>query len=150
MSTLAENRQARFDYHILETLEAGLKLTGPEVKSVKNGSINLKGSFVTFHNNFALLTNAHISPYKFAGPQPSYEPTRGRILLLRKKELDYLRGKGLEKGLTIIPLKVYTKQHLIKIELGVGRGKKQYNKKETIKNRDIDRDLRRTLKTRTF
>jgi SsrA-binding protein len=150
MPNLAENRQARYDYHIIETIEAGLKLTGPEVKSTKNGSINLKGSFVTFHNNFAFLTNAHIAPYKFAGEQPDYEPTRGRILLLKKKELAYLRGKALEKGLTVIPLKVYTKQHLIKIELGVGRGKKQFNKKETIKERDINRDTKQALKNRTF
>lgn len=147
MPILAENRQARHEYDILEILEAGLRLTGPEVKSVKNGSLNLKGSFVTFHNNFALLTNAHISPYKFAGEQPGYDPTRGRILLLHRKQLNYLRGKALEKGLTIIPLKVYTKEHLIKVELAVGRGKKQYNKKETIKERDISRDIKTYLKT---
>jgi SsrA-binding protein len=147
MPTLAENRQARYDYEILETLEAGLKLTGPEVKSAKKGSLNLKGSFVTFHNNFALLTNAHIAPYKFAGEQPGYEPTQSRILLLHKKQLAYLRGKALEKGLTVIPLKVYTSEHLVKVELGVGRGKKQFNKKDSIKERDIYRDAKRTLKT---
>ena len=143
MPNLAENRQARFDYEILEKLTAGIVLTGQEVKAAKQGSINLKGSFVTFSGNNAQLTNAHISKYKAAGPLPDYDPTRSRRLLLKKREIQYLREKSLEKGLTIIPLRVYTSNHLIKVEIALGRGKHLYDKRATIKKRDVEREMRR-------
>ncbi len=143
MPNLADNKQARFNYDILETHEAGLVLTGPEVKSVKAGQISIKESYVTFHNGAAVLTNAHISLYKAAGPQPDYEPTRGRRLLLKAKEISYLRSKALEKGLTIVPLSVYTKKRFVKVQIAVGRGRHQYDKREVLKKRDIDRELKK-------
>lgn len=144
--SLTENKKAFFDYEILEKLEAGLVLTGPEVKSAKAGHMNLRGSFVTFHGSDALLTNAHISAYQPAGPNPDYDPTHSRRLLLKKKEIDYLRAKSQEKGLTIVPLKVYTKNRFVKVEVGVARGKKQFDKRESIKKRDSAKEVKRTLK----
>ncbi len=144
--SLAENKKALFDYEILEKLEAGLKLTGQEVKSAKMGQINLKGSFVTFHNNEAYVTNMHINKYKAAGPLPDYDPTHSRQLLIRKKQIAYLQAKSQEKGLTILPLSVYTKGRLIKIEVAIARGKKLYDKRESIKNRELKRELDRARK----
>ena len=146
MPQLADNKKAFFDYNILEKYEAGLVLLGHEVKSAKAGQISLKGAFITFHNNKAFLTNATISKYKQAGKLDDYEPTRSREILLRKKELRYLQGKFAEKGLTIVPLTVYTKNRLVKIEIAVASGKHTFDKRETIKNRDIDRDIKRSLK----
>jgi SsrA-binding protein len=143
MTNLAENKKAFFDYEILEKFEAGLKLTGQETKSAKMGQINLKGSYVTFHNGKAYVLNMHINKYKPAGPLPDYDPTHTRQLLLHKKEIAYLQGKFMEKGLTIVPLRVYTKQRLIKIEVAVARGKKTYDKRETIKKRELKRELDR-------
>ncbi len=144
--SLAENKKAFFDYEILEKLEAGLKLTGQEVKSAKAGQINLKGTFVTFHNGGAYVTNMHINKYKAAGPMPDYDPTHSRQLLIRKKQIAYLQAKSHEKGLTIMPLSVYTKGRLIKIEIAVARGKKLYDKRESIKNRELKRELDRARK----
>lgn len=144
--SLAENKKAFFDYEILEKLEAGLKLTGQEVKSAKAGQINLKGAFVTFHNGEAYVTNMHINKYKAAGPMPDYDPTHSRQLLIRKKQIAYLQAKSHEKGLTIMPLSVYTKGRLIKIEIAVARGKKLYDKRESIKNRELKRELDRARK----
>jgi SsrA-binding protein len=146
MPNLADNKKAHFNYEILEKLEAGLALTGPEVKSAKAGHISLKDAFVTFHNTDAFLTNAHIAQYKQAGPQTTYDPTQSRRLLLHRKEIEYLRTKALEKGLTIIPLSVYTKHRLIKVELAVAKGKHTYDKRETLKKRDVDRETKRTIK----
>jgi SsrA-binding protein len=146
MSTFAENRKIRFDYEILETLQAGIVLSGQEVKSVRAGHLSLTGTFVTFHGDTALLTNAHISPYKYAGVLPDYEPTRSRRLLLKKREITYLRGKTQEQGLTIVPLQVYSKDRLIKVEIAVARGKKLFDKRESIKKRDVEREIRRAQK----
>jgi SsrA-binding protein len=143
---LAENKKAMFDCEILEKYEAGLALTGQEVKSAKSGQINLKGSYVTFHNGKAYVLNMHINKYKPAGPLPNYDPTRSRQLLLRKKEIAYLQEKSMEKGLTIMPLRVYTKQRLIKMEIGIGRGRKTYDKREVIKKRDVKREIARAKK----
>ena len=148
MTTLTENKKAHFDYEILETLTAGISLTGQEVKSIQKGHLSLKGAFVTFHGRGALLTNAHISPYPEAGPLPEYEPTRSRTLLLHKREINYLRAKSEERGLTIVPLKVYSNNRLIKVEIAVARGKHLYDKKEVLKNKDVQREIRRTLKDR--
>lgn len=143
MTTLSENRRARFDYDILDTYEAGLALFGHEVKSVKAGQMSLSGAFVTFHRGEAYLTNAHISPYRHAGPLPDYNPTRSRRLLLHAKELRSLTGQAQDKGLTIVPLRVYTKGRYVKVAVALARGRKQYDKREAIKRRDVAREIRK-------
>ena len=148
MSVIASNDRAKFDYEILDTYEAGLVLTGQEVKSAKTGHMKLRGSHVTFHNNEAFLLNAHIAKYPKAGPIPGYDPEQSRKLLLRKPELAKLRGKLEEKGLTIIPLRAYIKNGRIKIEIGIGRGRKEFEKREVIKKRDLDRQIRSAMKIR--
>jgi len=145
MPTYAVNKKARFDYEILETFEAGLVLTGPEVKAVRGKQIKLSGSFVTFHDEVAYLLNTHISKYKYSTLK-DYEPERSRKIVLNKKQIAYLTGKMQEKGLTIVPLSVYTKGRKIKVEIGIGRGKKQYDKKRVLKERQEERDMRRALK----
>ena len=144
---LAENKKALFDYEILEKFEAGLVLTGYETKAIKNGNMSLKGAYVVFQNTTPYLINAHIGLYKPAGKIPDYDPERSRKLLLKKSEMRYLRGKFEEKGLTIVPLKVYTKNRFIKVEIGIGRGKKLFDKRETIKKRDTKKEIQRTLKS---
>ena len=143
MPVLATNKKAHFDYEILQTFEAGLQLTGQEVKSAKKGSAKLKGSYVVITGDEAFLLNMHIPKYAKAGSIPNYDPYRSRKLLLKRKELDLLIGKKNEKGLTLIPTKLYTKYGKIKLEFGIGRGKKKYEKKETIKKRDLDREIKR-------
>ncbi|OGH85960.1 MAG: SsrA-binding protein [Candidatus Magasanikbacteria bacterium RIFOXYC12_FULL_33_11] len=145
MATYAVNKKAKFDYEILETMEAGLVLTGPEVKSVRAKQLKLLGSFVTFHNDEAYLLNTHISKYKYASLK-DYEPERSRKILLNRKQIAYLTGKLQEKGLTIVPLAVYTKGRKIKVEIGIGRGKKQFDKKRVLKEREEKRDMKRALK----
>jgi SsrA-binding protein len=147
MTTQAENKKAHFNYTILESLEAGLVLSGAEVKSIKLGHLSIRESFVTFQGHDAFLTNTHITPYPHARLPADYDPTQPRKLLLHKKEIDYLRGKSQQKGLTIVPLKVYTKNQLIKVQIAVAQGKHTYNKKETLKKRDLEREHKRTLKT---
>ncbi len=152
MPVLAVNKRANFDYEIQETYEAGLVLLGHEVKSVKTGHVSLKGSYVTLKKNSgkslpeAYLTNAHIPLYKHAAKNLSYEPTRPRKLLLKKKEIAYLIGKKDEQGLTLVPLKIYTKRSFIKLEFGVGKGRKKFDKREVIKKRELDRNLRTLTK----
>lgn len=147
--SIAVNKRALFDYEILEKFEAGIVLTGAEVKSVKNGHIGLKGSYVTFKNSEAYLLNAHISPYQKSGKIAGYNPTKTRKLLLNKSELKRLSGKLSEKGLTVAPLKVYTTTRgRIKIEIGLCRGKKRFEKREIIKKREIEREMRSRLTSR--
>ncbi len=143
MSILATNKHANFDYDILETLQAGLVLTGAEVKSLRKGMVSLKEAVITIKNSELYLTNAHISPYPQASKFNPPDPTRARKLLLKKNEIARLIGLKSTQGLTIIPLKVYTKNHLIKLEIGVGRGRKKFDKRAVIKKREIDRELRR-------
>lgn len=145
MPTYALNKKARFDYEILEDLEVGLVLTGPEVKSIRGKHVKLTGSFVTIHDGQLCVTNMHISPYAYA-PNKNYDPTASRILLASKKEIAYLQGKLQEKGLTIVPLSLYTKGRHIKMKIGVARGKKNYDKKRVIKERELDREARRAIK----
>lgn len=145
---LAVNRQVRFDYEILEKLEAGLVLTGAEVKSAKAGQMSLKGAYIIFHNGSADLLNAHIAPYKQAGNIEGYDPTHTRRVLLHQKEIAYLQGKLEEKGLTIVPLRVYTKNRFVKVEIALAKGKQQFDKRESIKKRDNDREMKRMLKSR--
>ncbi|EKE25345.1 MAG: SsrA RNA (tmRNA)-binding protein [uncultured bacterium] len=146
MPTLAINKRAVFDYEILDKFEAGLMLSGAEVKSVKNGHLSLKGSFVTIHESELYLTNAHISPYPYANPKTSYDPTRSRKLLVRKAEIKSLIGKLQVKGLTLVPLRVYTKRRLVKLEFAVGRGKKAFDKRSDIAKREDKRKMERALK----
>lgn len=146
MADLIVNKSAHYGFTILKTFEAGLVLTGPEVKSMKKGRANLKGSFIIFRGEEAFLMHAHISRYAPAGPQPGYDPERPRKLLLTKKELRYLRGKAHEKGLTILPLRVYSKRSFLKLTIGVARGKSQHDKRESIKERELARTLHRVVK----
>jgi SsrA-binding protein len=141
MKIITTNKKAYHDFFILETFEAGIVLKGTEVKSVKQGKINLKDSYAKIKNGEIFLFNAHISHYKH-GNLFNHEPTRTRKLLLRKREIARIAGKVNEKGLTLVPLKVYLKKGLIKIELGLGKGKKTHDKREEIKRRDIEREIR--------
>lgn len=147
MAVLAKNKRASFDYEILEKWEAGLVLTGPEVKSSKAGQINLKGSYVSVIDEKPLLINCHIASYKPAkGAQKDYHPTRTRKLLLNKQEVKSLIGKAGQKGLTLLPLSIYTKKGFVKIEIGLGRGKKKKDKREALKKKAVDREIRRALR----
>ncbi len=150
MNTITINKKAYFDYEIIESFEAGIVLTGQEVKSIKTGHISLAGSYVIIQNNEAWLLGAHVPPYKMAGPLPGYEPTRSRKLLLKKQEMQALIGKTKQKGLTLIPLKVYTKRGKIKLEFGLARGKRKYEKREVIKKREADKKIREALKNKIF
>lgn len=147
IKVIAQNKRGYFDYEIIENVEAGIVLTGPEVKSIKAGHVNLKDSYGVVHDGELWLLNAHVSAYRFA-PDPSYDPERSRKLLLNKKELRSLVGRIETKGLTLIPLKIYLKGGLIKVELGLGRGRKRYDKRELIKKRDVEREIRQELKER--
>ena len=140
MKILATNKRARYDYEITETLVAGLVLAGHEVKSVKQGAISLKGSFVSFQGDEAYLTNAHITQYKHASGVTGYEPTQSRKLLLHRKELDRLLGEIKTAGKSAVPTAVGLERGLVKVEIGLGRGKKHYDKRQTIKKRDMLRD----------
>ncbi len=142
MPTLALNKHGLHDYSILDTFEAGIVLSGAETKSARGGHINLKGSFVTLKNNEVWLLNMHISPYAFSSKRIGYDPIRSRKLLLKRKEIAYLTGKLQEKGLTALPLKIYTLKQMIKVEIGIGRGKQQYEKRELLKKRAIEREMR--------
>ncbi len=142
---ITKNKKAYHDYEILEKLEAGIILSGPEVKSAKTGHINLKGSYVIISNEEAHLLNSHIAPYKFANLS-DYNPTRTRKLLLHNKEINHLIGKLQTKGISLVPLQVYIKNNLIKIEIGVARGKKKYDKREDIKKKEAKRKIQRALK----
>ena len=146
MPDLAVNKKALFDYDILDKYQAGLVLTGQEVKSARAGQFSLKSTFVTFMNGSPYLTNANIAKYKQAGPLPEYDPTHSRRLLLRKKEIRRLLEQSQEKGLTIVPLRVYTNNRFIKLEIALARGKRQYDKKEKLKQRDLDREIKRATK----
>ena len=148
MPTLAKNPRAKFDYKILETYEAGLVLSGHEVKAVKNGRMSLKGSYVGVKNEEAFLINALISPYQPKNTPDEYDPTRTRKLLLNKREIKSLIGKTGQKGLTLIPIRAYTKRNRIKLEFGLGLGKRKIDKREKIKKRETDRKIERAIRKR--
>ena len=147
---ITKNKNGLFNYETIEIYQAGIVLSGPEVKAVKNGQISLKGSYVTIDpKEEAWLIKAHISPYKPAlNAQKTYDPDQKRKLLLKKKEISSLLGKNKQKGLTIIPINVYTKRGLIKVDIALARGKTKVDKRETIKNREAKREIQRTLKRR--
>ncbi len=144
---VATNRKAYHDYHVEETHEAGIALTGTEIKSVRAGSVNLKDAYAVIKDGEAWLLNVHISPYEPASRQ-NVDPDRTRKLLLHRTEINRLMGRVQEKGLTIIPLRMYLKKNRAKIELALVRGKKQYDKREAISTRDSDREIQRALKER--
>jgi SsrA-binding protein len=146
MPKLADNRRALRDFEILDEFEAGLVLAGHEVKSVRNGLMKLTGSYVTIASGSARLINAHIGLYPKAGKVKDYDPVRTRQLLLHKKEIAKLASKLEQKGLTLVPISVYTKGSKIKMKFGLARGRKEFEKKEKKKQRDIDRDVMRDLK----
>ena len=143
---IINNRKARFNYEILETYEAGIELKGYEVKALKTGRGDITGAHVIVRGNEAWLVNANIPPYQQNNTPDDYEPTRTRRLLLKSKEIKILAGKIYKTGLTIVPLKVYNKNRLVKLELGLGRGKKKADKREAIKKREWSR-LRRNIET---
>ncbi|OGZ57830.1 MAG: SsrA-binding protein [Candidatus Spechtbacteria bacterium RIFCSPHIGHO2_02_FULL_43_15b] len=146
MPTIAKNKRAYFDYNILETIEAGIVLAGYEVKSVKLGHISLKGAFVTIKDNEAYLLNADISPYQPANMPKDYDSARSRKLLLNRREIAHLIGKSKIQGLTVLPLSMYTKKTKIKVEIAVAKGKKKYEKRETLKKKESDKEIRKTMK----
>lgn len=139
------NRKAKYDYQIFETIEAGIVLTGTEIKSIRDGKANLKDSYATIKNGEAIIINMHISHYD-KGNIFNHDETRTRKLLLHKKEILKLRDKIKLEGYTLIPIKLYFKNGKAKILLGVAKGKKDYDKRESIKQKDIERDIRARLK----
>jgi SsrA-binding protein len=146
MQELAVNRRAHFDYDIIRTYEAGMALFGFEVKAVKNGRVSLAGSYALIRGDEAWLINAVIPPYQPANAPANYDPARTRRLLLHRSEIKELTGGASARGLTIVPLKVYAVRNRVKILLGLGRRKKKGDKRETIKKRETDREIERTLK----
>ncbi|AKP68251.1 SsrA-binding protein SmpB [Companilactobacillus ginsenosidimutans] len=144
---VATNRKARHDYNILETYEAGIELTGTEIKSIRARKMNIKDGFVQARNGEMWLENVNIAIYD-QGNQFNHDPLRNRRLLLHKKEIRRIAGNTQEKGITVIPLKVYLKNGFAKVLIGVAEGKKQYDKRETIKKRDQEREIQRATKVR--
>ncbi len=143
MTVYAQNKKATFDYEILEKFEAGIELKGHEVKAIKAGKVSLTGSYVKVLGDEIFLLGALVSPYQPSNVPKGYEEQRDRKLLLSRKEIEYLIGKQKERGLTIVPIKLYNKGGKVKLEIGVARGKKKYDKREAIKKRDVERHLRR-------
>lgn len=142
----ALNKRARYDYDILETYEAGIELLGHEVKSIREGHMHLKGAFVTLRSGQLWLKNAYVAPYSRAGALPSYNPERIRRLLVHKRQIHHLSAKLTQKGLTLVPIKVYNSSNRIKLEFALVKGKKKHDKRQSIKERDVKRKLQRTLK----
>jgi len=141
------NRRARHEYHILETYEAGMILLGPEVKSIRNGQASLAEAHCIIRHERMLLIGCHINPYKPAALNNPNDPTRSRELLLNAKEIQRLMGKLNEKGLTIVPLKIYfNERNFIKLEIGLARGKKSHDKRHDLKEKDVKRNLQRQYK----
>lgn len=139
------NKKARFDFEILDTFEGGMHLTGAEVKSLRGGRMSLTGSYVKIIGSEIYLVNAHIYPYPYARPE-GYDPKRTRKLLLHKKEIFSIKTKLVSKRLTLVPLECYNLHGFFKLKIGLGQGKKEFEKREKIKRRDIDRDVQRVLR----
>jgi len=144
---ISKNRKAFHVYHILETYEAGIQLRGSEVKSIREGKVSLKQSYVLIRKGEAWLKGFHIARYSNTGFE-GHEPIRDRKLLLHKKEIQQINSKLAEKGLTVVPTKLYFKGGFIKLEIGLAKGKKLYDKRDTKKKRDVERDIARALKTK--
>jgi SsrA-binding protein len=148
MANYAENRKARFDYEILFKYETGIELLGTEVKSVRGGQMSLEGAFVIVRGGEAFLINSNIPPYQAKNAPKDYDSLRNRKLLLTKKEIAELAGSEKNKSLTIVPISVYNKNRKIKVGIALVKGKKKFDKRETLKKRDTDRELRREYKGR--
>ncbi len=148
IKTITINKKARHDYFIEDTFEAGLSLVGTEVKSLREGRANLKDSYARVRDGEVFLVSAHISPYPY-GTHKNHDPERERKLLLKKREIRRLYGKANEKGYTIVPLSLYFKNGKAKLELGLGKGKAKYDKREAIKRKDEKRDMERALKEKS-
>lgn len=148
MANYAENRKARFNYEILEKYEAGIELFGIEVKSIRNGQMSLESAFVIIRGGEAFLINANISPYQPNNVSKDYDPIRNKKLLMTKKEIVALTGSEKNKSLTIVPISVYNKGKKIKVEIALVKGKKKLDKRENIKKRETDREIRREFKGR--
>ena len=142
---ITDNRKAYYDYEILDKFEAGLVLAGSEVKSLRDGNVNLKDSYISFKNGEAFLQNAHIGVYK-ASSYNNHHPERLRKLLMHREEIDKIMGKVQEKSLSCVPLKLYFKKGRVKVEIGLGKGKKLHDKRRSIKDKESKRDLQRSLK----
>jgi len=146
MAHYAENRKARFNYEILEKYEAGIELLGVEVKSVRGGQMSLEGAFIIVRGGEIFLINSNIPPYQVKNSPKDYDALRNRKLLLTKKEIAELVGSEKNKSLTIVPISVYNKNRKIKVSIALVKGKKKFDKRETLKKRDIDREIRREIK----
>ena len=146
-SSIAENRKAFHDFHLLETFEAGLVLLGTEVKAIREGRVNLRDSFARVEDGEVFLYNVNISPYSHRG-YADHEPLRRRKLLLHRDEIRKLIGKTVEKGMTLVPVRLYFKNGRVKVAVSLAKGKKEYDKRETIKRREADRETRAAIKER--
>lgn len=142
---LASNKRARHDYNILESFEAGIRLSGTEVKAARSGKVQLKDSYIDIKDGQAFLVGAHISPYSH-GNRENHEPEQVRKLLLKRREIDRLFGRTQLKGLTVIPLSMYLKGNWIKLEIGLAQGKKVFDKREAEKERELDREVEAAVK----
>jgi SsrA-binding protein len=146
-ANIAENRKAYHDFHILDTYEAGIVLLGTEVKAIREGRVNLRDSFARLENGEVFLYNVNISPYSHRG-YAHHEPLRRRKLLLHREEIRKLTGKTVAKGMTLVPVRMYLKDGLVKVAVSLAKGKKEYDKRETIKRRETDRETRAAVKSR--
>jgi SsrA-binding protein len=147
--TVADNRKARHDYFIDESYEAGIALTGSEIKSIRAGRINLRGGYARVQNGEIWLHDVHISPYDQSGKYYNHEPTRPRKLLLHRREISRIAGQVERQGFTLVPLRIYFKGRRAKVDLGLARGKKLYDKRDDIAKREARRDIERVMKSRT-
>lgn len=143
---VTDNRKARYLYEILETYEAGIQLTGTEVKSIREGKVNLQDGYALIRNGEAWLINVHISPYSGIGQYFNHDPRRTRKLLLHRQEIRKLIGKVEQQGLTLVPLRMYLKRGLVKVNIALGKGKKLHDKREDLKRRQDQRDIQRAMK----
>jgi len=142
------NRKAHHSYEIVEKYEAGISLLGSEVKALREGRANLKDSYASMVGNQIVLLNCHIGPYQPAGPNAQHEPERPRPLLMNKREIDKLRGRIVERGFTLVPLRIYFRSGWAKIELGLGKGKRAYDKREAKKKEAVKREIEQELRRR--
>jgi len=149
IKTVATNRKAYHNYHIEDSVEAGIVLTGTEIKSIRAGRVNLGDAYVRPEAGELWLLNAHIARYE-AGSYLSHEPTRPRKLLLHRKQIDGLTSKVVEKGFTLVPLKLYIKDSIAKVEVALAKGKKLYDKRESLTRREVERDIERNIKRQKF
>ena len=148
MPTYAKNRKAHFSYSIEETFEAGLVLTGHEVKSIRGGQVSLDGAYVSIRNGEGFLKNAYVGKYKQASNLDGYDENRERKLLLKKQEINRLIGQTKEKSATLIPLEIYSSKKFIKVKVGLAKGKKQFDKRESIRKKEEKRKIERTIRQR--